>query len=350
MGGDGSGADGRAVRFTAPREARVDAVPVPEPGPADLLVETRASAVSPGTELLVYRDQVPAGMALDESIAALSGAVEYPLTYGYAAVGDVVDVGSRADPTWIGRPVFAFHPHESHFLARPEEVYPVPEGVDATAATLLPTFETAVTVALDAHPRLGERVAVFGQGPVGLATTAQLGAFPLADLTAVDPVAERRAAGEAFGADRALAPEAAREALDPEPPGDDGVASESGVDLAVELSGNPEALDDAIGATGYDGRVIVGSWYGTKRADLGLGGRFHRSRVSVESSQVSTIDPDLRGRWDATRRLETAWDRLAAADVDRLVTHRVDVDEAPETYRRLDEGTSDGLAVVFTYD
>jgi threonine dehydrogenase-like Zn-dependent dehydrogenase len=350
MRGEGSGVDGRAVRFTAPREARVEPVAVPEPGPADLLVETRASAVSPGTELLVYRDQVPSGMELDESIAALSGAVEYPLTYGYAAVGEVVDAGSRADPSWIGRTVFAFHPHESHFLARPRELYPVPEGIDATAATMLPTFETAVTIALDAAPRLGERAAVFGQGPVGLATTAQFAAFPLAELTVVDPVAGRRAAGESFGADRALAPAAVREAFDPEPPGDDGVATGSGVDLAVELSGDPDALDDAIAVTGYDGRVIVGSWYGTKRADLSLGGRFHRSRVSVESSQVSTIDPDLRGRWDAIRRLGVAWNRLAAADLDRLVTDCVDVDEAPETYRRLDEGAGDPLAVVFTYD
>jgi len=341
----------RVVRFTGPREVAVEETPVPEPAPGEVLVETRASAVSPGTELLVYRDEVPAEMPLDESIDALSGGVDYPLRYGYAAVGEVTAVGSRADPAWLGERVFAFNPHESHFVTDPGALSPVPDELGTRVATLLPTVETAVTVALDARPRLGERVAAFGQGPVGLATTAQLAAFPLAELVAVDPVAARRELAVEFGADRALAPSEVRDAFDPEPPGPTGSdPTASGVDLAVELSGDPDALDDAVGVTGYDGRVVVGSWYGTKHADLALGGRFHRSRIGIEASQVSTIDPDLRGRWDAERRLELAWDRLRELDAGALLTDSVDVGEAPAVYGKLDEGADESMGVVFRYD
>ena len=66
-----------------------------------------------------------------------------------------------------------------------------------------------------------------------------------------------------------------------------------GADLTYELSGAPAALDQAIRITGFSGRVVIGSWYGTKRASLDLGGRFHRSRIRLISSQVSSLSPEL---------------------------------------------------------
>jgi threonine dehydrogenase-like Zn-dependent dehydrogenase len=108
-------------------------------------------------------------------------------------------------------------------------------------------------------------------------------------------------------------------------------------------------LDDAIGATGYDGRVIVGSWYGEKPAMLDLGTSFHRDRISLESSQVSTLAPESRGRWTRSRRAETAVNRLRDLDVGSLVTHRFPFSEAPEAYRLLDERDDDVLQVLLTY-
>jgi 2-desacetyl-2-hydroxyethyl bacteriochlorophyllide A dehydrogenase len=352
----------RVVRFVEPGAVRVEERPVPEPGPGELLVESRVSAVSPGTERLVYRGQVPDDMALDETIPALAGGFDYPLEYGYATVGEVTAVGEAvaAGPGsgteagsgsgWLGETVFAFHPHESHFTAEPGALHRVPDDVPAAAATLLPTVETAVTVALDATPRLGERAAVYGQGVVGLATTAQLAAFPLDRLVAVDAAPRRRELARRMGADEALSPAEARATFDPGSPGASGTAAgEAALDLSVELSGNPEALDDALSATGYAGRVVVGSWYGTKRADLDLGGRFHRSRIELRASQVSTLPPALRGRWDADRRLTAAWDRLAALDADALLTHRLPVEEAPRAYELLEAGPDAAVGILFTY-
>jgi threonine dehydrogenase-like Zn-dependent dehydrogenase len=185
---------------------------------------------------------------------------------------------------------------------------------------------------------------------VGLTTTAQLAAFPLGRLVAVDGVAERRRLAEAFGADEALTPEAAREAFDPNPPGETGEdTAATGADVSLELSGDPEALDDAIAATGYAGRVVVGSWYGTKRANLDLGGRFHRSRIDVQSSQVSTIAPGLRGRWDDDRRLRVAWDRLRALDADRLLTHRFPIEDADRAYSLIGDKPGGPVGILFTY-
>jgi threonine dehydrogenase-like Zn-dependent dehydrogenase len=371
---------GRVVRFLSEREVAVEPTPVPDPGPGEVRVRTAVSAVSPGTELLVYRGQAPATMAADESIEALSGDLSFPLAYGYAAVGHVTAVGEGVDSGWLDRRVFAFHPHESHFLATPEDLVALddPDRDLATeTAALLPNAETAVNFALDGRPRIGERVAVFGQGVVGLLTTAVLAAHPLDRLVGVDLHERRRTLARELGADTTLDPtdgstEGRPLSTDGDPargagperdgdPGDrrrdpavrrlyEGVGPPAGVDLSFELSGSPDALDQAIAATGYSGRVVVGSWYGDKRVDLDLGRRFHRSRVEVRSSQVSTVAPELRGRWDPDRRLDVALDRLAAVAADRLITHRVPVGDAADAYELLDQHPEDAVGVVFTYD
>ncbi|WP_224269432.1 zinc-dependent alcohol dehydrogenase [Haloprofundus salinisoli] len=342
----------RSVTFTAPREVRVTESEVPTPDDGEVLVETAYSAISPGTELLIYRGEAPRELEADETIGALDGSLDYPLRYGYAAVGTVAAVGDAVDEAWLDRRVFAFHPHESHFCAPPTELHPVPDDCSTAAAALLPNVETAVNFVMDGRPMVGERVVVFGQGLVGLLTTAVLSSFPLAELVTVDSVAERRALSRAFGADESVAPEEIDDRFDPSGPSLDGDArghTSDGADLTFELSGNPAALDAAVGVTGYDGRVVVGSWYGTKPVTLDLGGRFHRSRIRLQNSQVSTLDPSLRGRWDSDRRLDVSWDRLADFDAEGLLTHRVPVDEAERAYELLDSKSEASVGILFTY-
>lgn len=334
----------RTLSFVGPREVRVVEEPVPDPEPDEALVATRYSGISAGTESLVYRGEAPADLPVDESIDALDGRFEYPLRYGYAAVGTVAAVGADVNGEWLGRAVFAFHPHASHFCARPEDLHPLPDGCSPEAATLLPSVETALTLAMDARPVVGERAVVFGQGVVGLLATELLARHPLEALYAVEPLETRRARSREFGADASFAPGALDDLVDaldgPHAPG---------ADLAVELSGDPPALDDAIAVAGYDGRVIVGSWYGDRRANLDLGGRFHRDRIELRSSQVSTIEPSLRGRWTSERRLALAWDRLEEIDAADLLTHRVPVEDAPDAYRLLDRDPGEALGIVLTY-
>jgi 2-desacetyl-2-hydroxyethyl bacteriochlorophyllide A dehydrogenase len=332
----------RALYFTGPREVRVDPEPRPEPGPGEVVVEATHSAASPGTELLIYRDEAPDDLTADATIDALDGDLSYPLQYGYALVGEVTRLGADVDADWRGETVFAFHPHETHAVVEPSALVPVPADVSRERATLLPTAETATNLVMDGDPGIGERVAVFGAGPVGLFTTAVLSAFPLETLTVVEPRADRRAVAADLGADETVTPAAAPELGDRGDP--------AGVDLAFELSGQPEALDDAMAAVGYDGRIVVGSWYGRKRADVDLGGFFHRNRVELLSSQVSTIDPVHRGRWTHDRRLATAWEQLRDVDVDALVTHRLPFERAPEGYALLADEASAALQVLFTYE
>jgi len=330
---------GSALYFTAPGSVETDTIDVGPPGPEAVTVETVASAISAGTELLVYRGQTPTDLPRDETIDALAGEFSYPMRYGYAAVGEVTGVGESVGDDWLGRRVFSFSPHQTRFTETPDTLVPLPSGLDAETATLVPSIETALTVTHDLAPRLGEQIVVFGAGVIGLCTTWLLADFPLDRLVVVDPIERRRTVAREFGADEAIHP-------------DDLGDRVADVDAAVELSGRPAVLDDAIAAVGYGGRVVVGSWYGTKRAALDLGGRFHRDRITITSSQVSTIAPELRGRWDTARRLSTVIDLLARADrspATDLISHRIPFADAPEAYELLDRHPEEALQVVLTY-
>jgi 2-desacetyl-2-hydroxyethyl bacteriochlorophyllide A dehydrogenase len=337
-----------AVYFDAPYQvvAKQETAPGLEPG--HVLVGTLASAISPGTELLVYRGQVPSDIPIDDTIPALAGKFEYPLKYGYAAVGEVIAVGSEVASDWQGRRVFAYNPHESVFAANPNHLLPLPPWISAEEATLLPTLETVVNLLMDGRPLVGEQVGVFGQGVVGLLVTAALAQFPVASLVTLDPVPLRREKSLSLGA---------HQALDPHTPGLlprllkalQGDRPYRGADLTYELSGDPAALDLAIAATGFTGRVVIGSWYGRKQAPLGLGGRFHRSRISLMSSQVSTISPRALSRWNRNRRWQTALDMLRRLRPLRLVTHRFPVDRAAEAYALLDQSPDEAIQIILTY-
>jgi len=340
----------QALWFSAPGriELREEALPAPAEG--QLLVRTLVSAISAGTELLVYRDQAPPELAVDETLPALAGSFHFPLKYGYAAVGRVEQIGPGVPADWFDRLVFAFNPHESYFLANPADLLTLPDDLPPEQAAFVPNVETALTLLLDGRPLVGEQVAVFGQGVVGLLVTALLARLPLASLVSLDRWASRRAASLALGASASLDPTQPTVAslLAQQLQGSPS-RSYAGADLVYELSGDPATLDQALAAAGFNARIVVGSWYGRKRASLDLGGRFHRARQHLIASQVSTLPPELTGRWTKERRLQTVLELIPSLDPARLITHRFALAEAAAAYTLLDHHPDDAIQVLLTY-
>jgi 2-desacetyl-2-hydroxyethyl bacteriochlorophyllide A dehydrogenase len=333
----------RSVYFTSPKSIEIREESLPEPGSAEVVVQTQLSAISPGTELMIYQGLFPQDLALDENILSLKDHFGYPLKYGYSAVGKVITLGPGVDLAWKGRTVFAFNPHESHFIAPVTGLIPLPQRMTPETAVFLPNMETAVNFVMDGKPLIGERVVVLGQGIVGLLTTALLAQFPLERLVTLDRYALRRQASLDLGVHASLDPGEAgtQDQLH-------GLLPES-ADLCFELTGSPAALDQAIAVTGFDGRVIVGSWYGQKQASLDLGGRFHRSRIRLISSQVSTLAPELSGRWSKNRRFDLAWEMLRLVKPARWITHRFALHDAALAYQQIDQHPDQSIQVVLTY-
>lgn len=331
----------KTLFFVAPYQTEVREIELPALKENEVLVETVVSAISAGTEMLVYR-----GQFLREAVDsndAFSSNLQYPLAYGYACVGKIREIGKQVDRLWLDKTVFAFQPHTSCFITTPGLLIPVPERLPPETACFLPNMETAVNFVQDAAPILGERVLVLGQGIVGLLTASLLKEFPLEVLVTADNYELRRNTSLEMGCSASLDSsqtnfrEQAATLLKP------------GADLTFELCGSPSALNDAIGLTRFSGRVVIGSWYGDKKAAIDLGGTFHRSRIKLISSQVSTISPDLSGRWDKSRRFEVAWEALEKIKPEKWITHRFSVDEAGKAFDLLDKKPQNAIQVIFVY-
>ena len=326
----------------------------PDVEEGQVLIQSVVSAISAGTELLFLRGEVPPAMAVDESIEQLAGApVRYPLKYGYSMVGRVAAVGAGVDSALEGRMVFAFHPHESCFVTTPDALVKLPADMSPEKAALLPTMETALSLVMDAHPVVGERVVVVGLGMVGLLVTNVLASFSLGRLVGVDPFPRRGKEAVRLGADAVVDGGAERvvEALRSELSKSPGGTEIAGADLVLELSGHPSGFDVAIETVGFGGRVLVGSWYGTKPMSVkSLGGSFHRKHVQVLSSQVSRLSPRWTGRWTKRRRHQTALALLERLEHGPLISHRFPLESAADAYAMLENNPQDALQVLLEYE
>jgi 2-desacetyl-2-hydroxyethyl bacteriochlorophyllide A dehydrogenase len=345
----------KTVYFSAPRQVELREESLPALGADSVLVETVCSAISAGTEMLVYRGQCP---PLQDAHDTFSSNVKYPIAFGYACVGIIRETGKDVDKSLRDRLVFAFQPHTSAFIIQPSSLIFAPDSFSAEACTFLPNMETAVNLIQDAAPLLGERTLVLGQGVVGLLVTSLLKEFPLEVLVTCDHYGLRRKASLEIGVDDSFDPQVEQEK--------DGSNHDTGetsklssvsrstyaknkFDLTFELSGSPSALNDAIALTTFSGRIIVGSWYGEKQAPIDFGSTFHRSRIKLISSQVSTIAPELSGRWDKARRFKVAWEALKRIQPQKWITHRFPIEEANKAYKLLDENPQETIQVIFEY-
>ena len=334
-------ARGSAIWFAGPEQVELREEVLPDPGPKDIRVSAICSGVSQGTELLVYRGQVDPLTSLD--LPTLAGSFAFPIKYGYASVGRVDQAGSAVEGLARGDLVFVHQPHQSSYVVPADAAIRLPPGLSPEEGVFLANVETAVNVVLDAHPRLGDRAVVFGAGVVGLLIIQLLRRAGAASVIAVDPIDKRRQLAAAVGASLVLAPGAhlKGEILRRT----DG----KGADLAIEVSGNPSALTGAIDSVGFQGTVVACSWYGTRPVGVDLGGHFHRGRVRIVSSQVSSLDPALMPRWTMARRTSLALDLLGGLQTAPLVTHRFVQKDAPRAYRLMAERPEETVQVLFTY-
>jgi 2-desacetyl-2-hydroxyethyl bacteriochlorophyllide A dehydrogenase len=334
-----------SVWFTLPRTVELRASTVRPPGPGEVRIATLFSGISHGSEMMVYRGEVPTELSLDSSLPTLQGNFSFPVKYGYASVGRVVDVGKGISELADGDLVFAFNPHETYYTVPATVVIKLPPELDPRIGVFAANVETAVNVLLDAAPRLGERLVVIGQGVVGLLITQLARRAGASLIVTSDLYEKRRRLSRSAGADVVL-----------DPSGEDlservcALTGGTGADVVIEASGQPRALDNALKVAAQEGRVVVVSWYGTKRADLALGSDFHRKRLTLKSSQVSNLDPSLTPRWTILRRRQLAVKYLSELFLNELISDVLPLDQAPEAYRLIDERPAEVLQVILDYN
>jgi hypothetical protein len=295
----------------------------------EVLVASRYSGISRGTESLVFRGDVPPSQYDDMRAPFQEGEFPGPVKYGYSSVGDVVEGPAE----WRGRTVFCLFPHQDKYRVPATAVTPIPAEVPAGRAVLAANMETAVNVAWDARPAVGDRIVVVGGGVVGLLVAWLFRRMVGVDLTVVDVNPARVAVADALGL-RCVT----------EPPVD------ADADLVVHASGHPDGLVTALSLAGLEATVVEASWYGTREVPLPLGEHFHARRLTLRSSQVGRLPPTRVPRWTHGRRLALALELLGADELDVLISGESRFDELPVVMASLASEPGDTLCHRIRYE
>ncbi|GAA4829047.1 zinc-dependent alcohol dehydrogenase [Garicola koreensis] len=310
---------------------RVREVPVPVPGPGEVLIETELSGISPGTEALIHRGDVPDSVAELMRAPQQLGDLPFPVSHGYLNVGTV-----RQGPAELrGRRVFTLAGHRSHVVVPAGACHLVGEAVPTERALLAGVAEVGLNALWEAPVTLGDRIAVIGGGLVGLVTALLVQGVSPARLQLIEVDADRARLAADMGL-HAVSPEEA--------------AADN--DVVLHASASAEGLRRALEITGDDGSVVELSWYGTRSPQVPLGADFHARRLRLLGTQVGQVAAPKRLRRSRTQRLAAALNLLDAR-FDALVTGRSPVERLPEVMDDFASGaawTRNQLLHVVTYE
>lgn len=321
--------DARAFWVTGKGVGEIRTESLDEPGPGRIVVRSLYSAVSRGTESLVFENQVPASQFRAMRAPFQAGEFPAPVKYGYINVGRVEAGGSGA---LVGREVFCLYPHQDRYVVPEDAVSLIPAGVPAARAVLAANMETAINALWDSTPRVGARVAVVGAGVVGCLAAYLTSRTPGCRVQLVDIDERKAAVAEALGIPFAKPEEVVGDA-----------------DLVIHASGVPAGLATSLLLAGVEATVLEMSWYGDQHVPLPLGEAFHSRRLVLKSTQVGSIAPAMRARWSHGQRMALALSLLKDETLDCLITGESRFEDLPETMAELARGSDGALCHRIKY-
>jgi threonine dehydrogenase-like Zn-dependent dehydrogenase len=256
----------------------------------------------------------------------------FPRPLGNTIVARVEAVGEGVTDLAEGDRVYGLLPLRDVHVVPAGRVSKLPPGMTVEGAMCVNPVFVAVAMR-DAHVRLGDRVAVFGLGAIGLMVVQMCRLAGAELIAAVDPIPLRREVAARLGADVTLDPAE----------GDVGaelrrMTDKLGVDVALEVSGSSAALHQAIRATRYAGTVGVIATYPGAQPQLYLGQEFHRNVTHLVSCR-SASEPFRDFGWGSARAQRLAEKLIASGQIrtDGVIQPVVPFAESADAYRRIDE-------------
>jgi len=303
-----------------PGNAELRSEVLPPLAEGEVRVRTLHSAISRGTESLVWRGEVPVSEFERMRAPFQVGDFPAPVKYGYVNVGVVeAEAEAQAGPhALLGRTVFCLYPHQTLYQVPADAVLPLPPGVPAARAVLAALLETAINALWDAPPRMGDRIVVVGAGTLGLLVAWLAARVPGCQVQVVDTQVARAAPAHALGAQFLLP-----------------AAAQPDADLVIHTSGQAAGLATALELAGFEATVLELSWYGSRNVSVPLGQAFHSRRLVLKSSQVGTVATAQRALWTHRRRLALALSLLTDPVLDILITHTAPFSELPDVLAEL---------------
>jgi threonine dehydrogenase-like Zn-dependent dehydrogenase len=318
----------------------------------EIRIRSIFSAEKHGTTLLLYRGEAPfLNKYYDqERMLFLNRADEksyFPFPLGNMTVGIVEEVSPEARRFKVGDRVYGYLPIRETHTVYEQNVMPAPEGVSDEELVCVDPAVVALMAVREGHVRLGDKVAIFGMGAIGLLTLQMCKISGSLCVIAVEPVEKKRSLAEKFGADYVI-----------DPTSEDAgtrireLTNWKGVDVSLEISGSCQALHQAIRATRYGGKVIPVSWYHGEAKSLYLGEEFHFNRITLLSGARVESEPYREHPlWNRERVYATVIELFIRKkiSVEGIIDPVVKFSQVVEAYRKMDEQPWECVKLGVTY-
>ena len=324
----GSSEQAQALWYVGPGKAEIRAEPVAPLRPGEVRVRATLSALSRGTERLVFSGMVPESEYDRMRAPFMGGAFPFPVKYGYAMVGRIEDGPAELR----NRLCFALYPHQTVFNLAAEKIVPLPERLPPERAVLAANMETALNATWDGEAEKARKIAVVGAGVLGLLVARLCVKGTGAAVTLVDIEPSRAKVAQKLGAAFAAPDEAPKEC-----------------DLVFHTSASEAGLATALSLAAFEATVLELSWYGAREVKVPLGGAFHSQRLKLVSSQVGHVAPSHRATWSYRRRLEEALRLLDDPALDALLGPAVAFADLPKKLPDILNPTSGVLCQLVRY-
>ena len=312
--------------------------------PGEIRVRTRFGAAKHASEMGIYKGYgAPRGSYDKEWQIFRTGQPmwTYPHQLGNTCVGEITEIGEGVSSLEAGQQVFRQEaPFREEHVWRADDVWTLPDGVPWQAAVCLDPVDFALGAIRDGHVRIGDAVAVFGMGAIGLMAVqlAKLaGAHP---VIAIDPLESRRKVALEVGADLVLDPTKQDAGLEIKR-----ATGKRGADVCIEYSGSHLALQAALRGVAYNSVVVAGAWPGAYPAGLDLGAEAHWNVPKIVFSRSCSVPSPDYPNWDEPRLLEVAWRLLSNGSLNSKASVKpiVAFDDLLEAYPKIADDPAENL-------
>jgi 2-desacetyl-2-hydroxyethyl bacteriochlorophyllide A dehydrogenase len=344
--------------LTAPRQLQLAEFEQHPLEADEVRAEAIISGISHGTELNLYSGSSPfKDQFFDPDLRLFlpktDDLPEEVSRIGYEWVGRVNEVGAAVKNFKVGDLVhLPFHHSQTHTFKADHQTMiggltPLRPGLEPEAAIFLALAGVALQAIHDAHIKVGDRVTIFGLGAIGLLAVQLAKLNGASWVDAVDPLPNRREWAARLGADQTYDPTAGDVAYAIK-----SASPECGADVALEVSGNYAALNEAIRTVRKAGTVVAAGFYRGGGTPLHFGAEWHHNRITMVSSM---------GVWECPHRDHPLWNRgrvheMAAQllesgklNTEELISHRIPFTQASEAYTLIEQHPEQVTKVVLTY-
>jgi len=252
----------------------------------------------------------------------MGGGFEFPVKYGYSVVAQSSE----------GRKYHLMHPHQDWIAVNSDSITEIPVDLPDSRASLISNMETALTACWDGNAHPDETILIVGFGLIGSLIAGVLKCNGCMNICIDEPHAPRANLAQKLGF-KVNTPDS--------PPQE--------YHLAFHCSATSEGLQSCIDKMEFEGRIIEVSWYGNRTSKINFGEGFHYNRLTIQSSQVSTIPGKMRDIWDFRKRKSEVMRILCDPYWDQYNIPIIPFDQSPELFEKIRRNELEELSYILKY-